>query len=546
MQTAASEERREMRGGLRLSWVAVCLLLILFLTAVVRIRLLEVPLERDEGEYAYAGQLILQGEPPYRNVYNMKMPGIYAAYALIEAAFGQTRQAIHLGLLFVNGVTVLLVFLLGRRLHGRAAGIAAAAAYAFLSLGQPVQGVFANAEHFVLPFALGGILLLLRQGPRPALWRIPAAGVLLGTGYLMKQHGAAFAAFAGLYLLLSELLARPVRWKGLAARCLLFLAGVLLPFGLTCLILWRAGVFEKFWFWTFRYARAYASGLPLSDGWHNLKGMTEILVASAPLVWLLAGAGLAALAWNPKARKQSAFAAGFTAFSFAAVCPGLYFRPHYFVFLLPAASLLAGIAVGSLEDLFARFRLARPGRALALLLLAGSIAHGAYAQRSFLFFLDPFMASRIAYGFNPFPESLEIARYVREHTKEEDRIAVIGSEPQIYFYAARRSATGHIYTYALMEDHAFARDMQREMIREIESARPEVLIFVNIPWSWLAGPHSIRDIFVWSEGYRDAFYETAGIIELVSMNRTLYRWNEEARGYTPKSEYWVAVFARKH
>jgi hypothetical protein len=524
----------------------VCLLVILFLTAAVRIRLLEVPLERDEGEYAYAGQLILQGEPPYRHAYNMKMPGIYAAYALIEAAFGQTRQAIHLGLLLVNGVTVLLVFLLARRLHGRAAGVGAAAAFAFLSLGQPVQGVFANAEHFVLPFALGGILLLLRQGPRPALWRIPAAGVLLGTGYLMKQHGAAFVAFAGLYVLVSEHLDRPVLWKPLTARCLLFLVGALLPFGLTCLILWRAGVFEKFWFWTFRYARTYASGIPLSDGWHNLKGMTETLVLSAPMVWLLAGAGLAALAWNPKTRKQSAFVAGFTAFSFLAVCPGLYFRPHYFVFFLPAASILAGIAAGSLEDLFARFRLAWLGRAVALLLLAGSIAQGAYAQRSFLFFLDPLMASRITYGFNPFPESLEIARYIREHTKEEDRIAVLGSEPQICFYAGRRSATGHIYTYALMEDHSFARDMQQEMIREIESAQPEVLIFVNIPWSWLAGPQSIRDIFTWSERYRDAFYETAGIIELASMNRTLYRWNEEAKGYRPKSEYWLAVFARRH
>ncbi len=33
--------------------------------ACARIRLLGLPLERDEGEYAYAGQLILQVIPPY-------------------------------------------------------------------------------------------------------------------------------------------------------------------------------------------------------------------------------------------------------------------------------------------------------------------------------------------------------------------------------------------------------------------------------------------------------------------------------------------------
>ena len=34
------------------------------LAALVRIRLSDMPLERDEGEYAYAGQLILKGIPP--------------------------------------------------------------------------------------------------------------------------------------------------------------------------------------------------------------------------------------------------------------------------------------------------------------------------------------------------------------------------------------------------------------------------------------------------------------------------------------------------
>ena len=41
----------------------------------IRIRFLAIPLERDEGEYAYAGQLMLQGIPPYRLAYNMKFPG---------------------------------------------------------------------------------------------------------------------------------------------------------------------------------------------------------------------------------------------------------------------------------------------------------------------------------------------------------------------------------------------------------------------------------------------------------------------------------------
>ena len=61
--------------------------------------------------------------------------------------------------------------------------------------------------------------------------------------------------------------------------------------------------------------------------------------------------------------------------------------------------------------------------------------------------------ARTTYSLNPFPESLEIAKIIKASTSSRDRIAVLGSEPQIFFYSNRRSATGHIYTYALMEDH---------------------------------------------------------------------------------------------
>jgi len=86
------------------------------LVIVIRIRLLGIPLERDGGEYAYAGQLILQGIPPYKLAYNMKFSGTYAAYAVIMSIFGQTIHAIHLGLLLVNVATIALIFLVGRRL----------------------------------------------------------------------------------------------------------------------------------------------------------------------------------------------------------------------------------------------------------------------------------------------------------------------------------------------------------------------------------------------------------------------------------------------
>src|SRR5437870_9369376 len=114
-------------------WTWALLVLVILGAAAIRLRLLDAPLDRDEGEYAYFGQLLLQGIPPYAQAYNFKMPGIYAVYALMLAAFGQTPAGIHLGLLVVNVVTIALLFLVVRRRFDTRVAVVAAVTFAGLS-----------------------------------------------------------------------------------------------------------------------------------------------------------------------------------------------------------------------------------------------------------------------------------------------------------------------------------------------------------------------------------------------------------------------------
>ena len=91
-------------------WALALLSVIVGITAVVRLRLLDLPLDRDEGEYAYIAQLLLDGVPPYAGAYAMKMPGISAVYAIILSVFGKTPAAIHLGVLVASAASTVLVF----------------------------------------------------------------------------------------------------------------------------------------------------------------------------------------------------------------------------------------------------------------------------------------------------------------------------------------------------------------------------------------------------------------------------------------------------
>ena len=74
-------------------------------------------------------------------------------------------------------------------------------------------------------------------------------------------------------------------------------------------------------------------------------------------------------------------------------------------------------------------------------------------------------------------------------------MAVLGSEPELYFLSRRHSVTGYIYTYGMMEPQPFARRMQDEMIHDIETSQPGFIIFVDDRMSWFRYPDSDLRIF---------------------------------------------------
>jgi hypothetical protein len=496
---------------LRVAWWTLAVI-IFGLTVAIRIRLLGIPLERDEGEYAYAGQLILQGIPPYKLAYNMKFPGTYAAYAVIMSIFGQTMTGIHLGLLLVNAATIALIFFLGRRLVNTATGLVAAASYAVLSVSLGVQGFAAHATHFVMLPALGGMLLLLDQSGRQAFGRLFASGLLFGVGLLMKQPAVFFVLFGAIYLG-----CRDIRRLGLNAAVrnnLIFDTGAILPFGLTCLLLWHAGVFGKFWFWTIDYAHQYGSLVPLSAGMRVFTKMApEVVGSSGWTLWTLAGVALITYVWRIRSSPERVFLIGLFLVSVAAVCAGLFFRPHYFVLLLPAISLLVGVLIADMERLLNTRSYA--ARTLPLLLAAAAIGLPMVGEQNFLLGRPVDSIPRYVYGESPFVESIQIAKYIREHSSPEDTIAVLGSEPQIYFYSHRHSATGYIYTYGLMEPQKYARQMQQEMIHEIEEARPKYLVSVVIDDSWSFWGKSDRYIFNWANEYTAQNYDAVAFVNIM-------------------------------
>jgi hypothetical protein len=262
-------------------------------------------------------------------------------------------------------------------------------------------------------------------------------------------------------------------------------------------------------------------------------------------LWALGGIGLLALWLGRWELRAKVVVTGLLGASFLAMCPGFWFREHYYIPALAAVALLSAVAVVSLRRILEARLSGRVAAALAAAVFVAAIGAYATIARDYLFSMSPRDLSRDIYGHNPFIEAVEIGKYIRDRTGKDDRIAVLGSEPEIYFYADRKSATGYIYTYALMETQPFATSMQKEMIREIESVHPRYLVFAWIDYSWLALPDSDPGIIDWGKAYVHDCYDPVGVADIFSKEKTNMVWDADVPKYQALTGDLVYTFRRK-
>jgi hypothetical protein len=204
--------------------------------------------------------------------------------------------------------------------------------------------------------------------------------------------------------------------------------------------------------------------------------------------------------------------------------------------VLPVVSLLLAVAV--------RRAAGALGEAIPSACFALACAGLLVANRAFWFEQTPEMACRFLFKGNPFSEAVVIAKHIQEHSSASDTIAIMGSEPEIFFLAHRHSATGYIYMYDLMQHHRHAPAMQKETVQQIEAAKPAFLVLVTVDTSWSFYKDSELNILNWAREYSRSYYDLAGKIWILP-DRTEFVWGAEAMTRAFGTSPHVSVFKRK-
>src|SRR5262245_52557154 len=185
-----ADHRRDARAGRA---CALGLIAVLAAFAALFWPSLPVPYERDEGEYAYAADLLSRGDMPYRDAFIQKPPGILLLYWAVSALLGPASENVHIAVLASHLPAIALLYALGRRLANRPVGLTAAALLA-AALSMPVyEAQPANTEVFMALATTAGMLALPALRDRPAAWPAAWAGACIGTAVVFK-HVAIFNA----------------------------------------------------------------------------------------------------------------------------------------------------------------------------------------------------------------------------------------------------------------------------------------------------------------------------------------------------------------
>lgn len=425
---------------------------------------------RDSGVFLYVGWRLLNGNIPYRDVWDHKPPLIYVVDALGIAVSPDSLWGVWLLQFLFIFFTLLFIY----KLLDQEFGIyAALAGSVILTSGLLTILEKGNVtEEYALAFQALASWMFLRAWTkdfpiRDSFW----IGVLGGLAFNFKQTTIGIWITYGLLLLVIRLLQKKVPFQDLLS----LLAGALVPSVVLMLYLASQGAFVDFWEQAFLYNFVY---IGKHEGIRRLipvfiKGFAYLqngwVLYLSILGWL---AGLA-YAWL-KRRDLFTQAHPLILMALVNLPVEVFFITisgrsilHYYLTPLPVMAILAGTLVYTVPFLVGRItrmdsqkvRRWAPGLVLAAIFL-GQLGQIAYYPAYVRVLRD-----------NDYAPVIE---YVSENTKDGEQVLLIGAESIVNFLAHREAPTRYVYQYPLAL--LGRRPMFEEYFNQILENKPVLII----------------------------------------------------------------------
>jgi 4-amino-4-deoxy-L-arabinose transferase-like glycosyltransferase len=449
-----------MKNLMQRQWlIAVCLLLISIL-ARFPYYFVDV-ISWDESTFILMGQSLLDGHLPYTELWDIKPPLAFVAFAFFIMVLGKSIIAIRIAGTLCVFLTSWFVYVIGRELgdypsgmlRDRSVGILAGIVTIF-SMSLIRSGQSTMTEHLACVLLIGGLAWLITRTMTPGVLFL--GGLLLTGATLVRLNLAYVVIGVGIWLLFSKFKHQKVSWGGIFAYCLGSFSLIFLTY-LPYLITGDGTI----WF-----NSVVLAPLSYSDSVEQMGTGKKILGACLIFVTL------SQLWQRTSSKKQQEFSLLQTLLfaTVISILRGGEFHQHYYIQLAPLLALTVALFWGRLPS--PRGRLILVGLVAAILL---AIAQPIFSQYQLIG--DRLMTGKPL----PYGNSYEIIKYLQQHNPEQQPVYLMKNH-LVYWLtdlkplskaATHPSNVGKDYLFQYIEG---AQSSAEGEMRKILAKKPKFII----------------------------------------------------------------------
>lgn len=454
------------------------LLLLGFLVAVIAIQISPyfVPIpDRDSGVFLYIGSRILQGEVPYRDLWDHKAPFIYYVNAAgLWLAAGSRWGTWLLETLFILSSTV-IGYLAFEKLFSKHTAFLASVLWIF-SLPK-VLGNGNFVQVYALFFQFASIYLWALNQQKPSRCKFFLLGICIGAILLIQPN---------LIPTTTVLLISLTAYKSIVDRSIL---PALRFFGIGVLGLFLVLLFVMVYFFfhnalmdffdaVFLYNSMYAQSGVLFDRYESMSRGFSLLNEIGIISFLGWALGVSYVLTHKTQRFQTIVLITVWPLDLVTSSVSPKSLAHYYISWLPVMALMSAFFLEKVEFLFSETsKSIQDVKKLWKYILVTPFVFvlGATNLAAFSEFVSSATARNLIVDISLSPKQSYVV-YLLENTKKTDYVYFWGNEPGLNFIAMRQSPSKYIYTYPLFIPEGYpSQSPSTRFMQDIVAKKPIII-----------------------------------------------------------------------
>ena len=457
---------------------------ILIFAAVIGSVSVTYPFGRDQGIYAYAGKMLLEGKIDYKYVFDLKPPGVHFSFALGQLVFGKSMLSMRLFDIIWQYATGLVIFLITFKMtSSKFSGLLASFLYIFLYYRLDYWHTLQADGFLNLPFALS-IFLLIGENINSHRTKYFFSGVLFGITILFKYTLILFLPLAVLVLFFNTG-KHPIKSY---YKPLLFVSGFIIVNLIVLIIYFFSGALGEFWNIQFVQIPKYAGlGYGTESTGFIIANIIRLFFRSvyAPLILLSVIVSIY-YAVKKKLGKDILFIFMWAVSSVTGLIIQWKFFYYHFLVIIPSIAIGSAIFFNFIiKDFKRKYRAAVI--LFSIIFLAGYfiLAFGPYKHNyadmlSYLNSKNSLEQLYIKKGFTSdsafmVGRTLKAVDFVKNNTNINAGIFVWGFDPLVYYLSGRHCVSRFIYNFPLYwkENNTVFR---QEFLNSINREKPKIIL----------------------------------------------------------------------